>query len=623
MYKVSVPIDNETITRFGKEATLRQVRRFDAERVFICLPSYYTDEKERKKAFSEMRENAAFFREKGFEVGAWIWTFMFYEKTPFPCMVGLDGSRYDLYACPAHEEFVSFAEGYVSDIARCGVDLIMFDDDFRYGFFGSLPGCLCEKHIKLINGITGEEHDGKRLFDLIMHGGKNKYRDAYIKANGDVFRAFALRMRKAVDDVDSRIRLGYCACMTGWDIDGVDAAELARLLAGGTRPFVRLIGAPYWAVKRNWGNMLQDTVELERMESAMTADGEIEIMAEGDVFPRPRASCPAAFLEGFDTAIRASGCTDGILKYGVDYTCDPATETGYARLYERNRGAHRFIEKNFRGEQEGVRVYCSMKKFADCVVPEESGYNPENLVFPMASRTLAYCSVPTVFSGGGICGAVFDENARNLPLSALDRGAILDISAARILTERGVDCGVESFGGGTIVQYEYFPDGDRIAIEGIVAGTFSDDVKLRDGAVVLSYDEKDGKRIPITFRYENAAGQRFFVLNVYPGKSVDIVMRHGKRGLQYAEAVKWLSGRDLPFFIPDCPALYVQCRRDGGRLIAGMWNFFPDPAMDPVARLDGEYSSAEFFNCTGRLEKDRLVLCDLPPFSFSAVILKK
>ena len=59
-------------------------------------------------------------------------------------------------------------------------------------------------------------------------------------------------------------------------------------------------------------------------------------MAEGDVYPRPRINCPASYLEGFDTAIRASGCTDGILKYGLDYTANADYETGYARFHERN-----------------------------------------------------------------------------------------------------------------------------------------------------------------------------------------------------------------------------------------------------------------------------------------------
>ena len=35
--------------------------------------------------------------------------------------------------------------------------------------------------------------------------------------------------------------------MSSWDIDGTNAYELAKILAGNTKPLVRLIGAPYWA----------------------------------------------------------------------------------------------------------------------------------------------------------------------------------------------------------------------------------------------------------------------------------------------------------------------------------------------------------------------------------------
>ena len=71
------------------------------------------------------------------------------------------------------------------------------------------------------------------------------------------------------------------------------------------------------------------------MESSWTKAGDIEILAEGDAFPRPRTRCPASYLEGFDTAIRASGCTDGILKYGIDYFSNTDYETGYAAFHRR------------------------------------------------------------------------------------------------------------------------------------------------------------------------------------------------------------------------------------------------------------------------------------------------
>ena len=615
MYKISVPVNNDAVWRFGKEKTLKQLRRFDAERVFISIESYSPDEDVRKTQLERLAENAAFFRENGFEVGAWIWTFMFDRDAPFTCMTGLLGERYRTFACPSDGGFVDFASRYISDIARCGVDLIMFDDDFRYGFFGASPACLCENHMKMINETTGDPLDRPALREKILTGGKNKYRDAYIKANGDVFRAFARRMREAVDSVDPSIRLGFCTCMTGWDVDGVDAAEISEILAGNTRPFVRLIGAPYWAVKQNWGHLLADTVEMERMESVWTDNGEIEIMAEGDVYPRPRVNCPASFLELYDTAIRASRCTDGILKYGIDYTCDPETETGYARMHEKNRKTYEFIDKNFIGEQLGVRVYRPMKLFSDCV-PDGDGFDPQNLVFPMASRSLSYCSIPTVYSGEGQVTAIFGENARHCPLPLGGPGAILDITAAAILTGRGVDCGLISCGERKNVTNECFDDGEPLCVTGAVCL----DIKVSDGAAILS--RADGG-CALSYLYENGDGKRFLVLNVLPEQSAPTVMRHGRRSRQYADAVEWISGRRLPFYIPDCPALYVMCQRDGGRLVAGMWNMFPDPALDPVARLAEEYKTAEFYNCAGRLEKDRLILSDLPPFSFSAVILQK
>lgn len=61
----------------------------------------------------------------------------------FTKMKALDGSERD--CCPPDGDFRKFVGGYLADIIKCGVDLIMFDDDFRFGF---RPGmhCICEKH---------------------------------------------------------------------------------------------------------------------------------------------------------------------------------------------------------------------------------------------------------------------------------------------------------------------------------------------------------------------------------------------------------------------------------------------------------------------------------------------
>lgn len=620
MYKISVPVGCETMAAHGAKETLEQVKRFGAERVFLSLGTYITDPDEFARTLKHLREFIPVFKNAGLEVGIWIWTFMFGGDTPYQCITGFDGSKYLQYACPSDKDFMRFALGYIKELVSCGPDMLMFDDDYRYGFYGCMPGCLCKNHVEKINEITGEKHTQEELFPLIRNGAKNRYRDAYLTANGYYFKEFAKSVRAAVDEVDPSIRVGFCTCMTGWDIDGVDAAEIARLLAGDkTKPFIRLIGAPYWAVKCNWGNMLQDTIELERMESVWTKADDIEVMSEGDVYPRPRTKCPASYLEGFDTALRAAGCNDGILKYGIDYYLKPDTETGYARLAERNAAAYDWIDKNFSNKTScGVRVHSTMKKFASAEYPTKYGAvnDPEHLFFPMAARSLAYCSVPTVYEGEGVCGAVFDENARALDLSVLKHGTIIDIAAADILTARGVDCGLRSVGDRFRIFTEHFADGDTMGNSGAVIY----DAEFDEKAEILSYGLQGGKKIPVTLFYENGNGERFLILNINTRESDPGAMQHSKRSRQYADFAARL-GKKLPAYVNDCPALYIQCKKNESETAVGLWNFFADPAMDAVLELDREYENAEFFGCEGLLDGDRVHLSDIPPYGFASVKL--
>lgn len=622
MYKISVPIMNSNTPREEWETIYAQIKRFDAERVFLALDCYQLDPVKREKAIRSLKENCDYFRSKGLEVGAWIWAFMLPENRDFRCMRTIAGDDVPDTMCPTDPAFMEFAREYIRDIACCGVDIIMFDDDLRYGFRGDSPSCLCDGHMERIRSITGMDISRQEVEKYILTGGRNPVRDAYLKANGDVLREFAAAMRDAVDAVDPAIRLGACACMSSWDIDGVDAAELARILAGGTQPFVRLIGAPYWAALRGWGNELQDVVELERMESAWTRFEGLEIMAEGDVYPRPRTKCPASYLEGYDMAIRASGCTDGILKYGIDYWSRPGYETGYARCHERNRDLYRGIDRLFHGEECGVRVYEYPQKIADMVVPMKTveKRDIQDLFFSKAARTLAYNTVPAVYEGEGVCGIVFGENARHIPLSALLGGMILDIAAAEILESRGVDTGMAGIGS-LVANGEcecFCESGERIYAYGSrVWG-----LELRPGAEVLSYMPVSGGEIPVTYRYENAAGQRFLVLNIDTVSTNDNLFKHYARSAQYAAQIPWLSGKKLPAHVYGHPALYIQCRRTEDTMTVGLWNSFADIAMEPEVVLDSAYADAEFLGCSGRLEGDRVVLSDIPAFGFAAFVVR-
>ena len=615
MYKISVPIRTSSIKRCGRENILRELKRFDTKRVFLTLDQYKTDESKKTILLKELADNCKFFQKNGFEVGAWIWTFWIKENPGFRNMRSMKGREIEDFMCPSDENFIKFATEYIKDIARCGVSIIQFDDDFRYGQRYDSPACLCDAHIAEINRITGEKSTREELEKYITSGCKNKFRDAYLKANGDSFRNFAKAVREAVNEVNSEIRFSVCVCTSMWDIDGTDAFEIAKILAGDTKPLARLIGAPYWATDGS-GNSLQDVVELERMESAWTRKGEIEIMAEGDAFPRPRTLCPASYLEGFDTAIRASGCTDGIMKYGIDYFSNADYETGYRKFHERNREVYEKIDKMFSSKTHcGVRVYESMKKIADMVMPTKVNktVNLDGLFYSKAARSLAYNTIPTVYEGDGLCGIVFDENARHISNEAFKNGLIIDIAAAEILMEKGIDVGIERIGEPTSGTEERFiNDNNHILTRGATVY----DIDLKETVEILSDVETEAGVLPVSFRYENADGQRFLVLNINTRSGGDNLLKHYARSRQYAEQIQWLCGKKLPAYVYGNPALYIQCKKDDNSMAVGLWNFFADIVIEPVVELAEEYSEIEFINCNGRIDGDKVYLSDISPFGF-------
>lgn len=617
---------NSNVKRGGRDRLLDELKKLDAHRVILALDTYELDPEKRAAVMEDLQDNCAYFQQHGLEVGAWIWTFMVTENPGFTNMRTINGKEEKNFICPSDPAFLDFASAYVEDIARCHVDMILFDDDFRYGFFEDSPGCLCDNHMEMIRQLTGKEQTREQLQQHIVSGSGNVYRNAYLKANGDCFRNFARRMRQAVDSVDPNIRMGACACMTSWDIDGIQAKELAYILAGNTRPVVRLIGAPYWAIPQAWGIGLQDIIELERMESAWTKTPGMEVIAEGDVYPRPRSMCPASYLEGFDTAIRASGCTDGILKYALDYHANADYETGYRQFHERNRDLYKRIDNHFCHKNHlGVRVWESSSKVSDMVMPTKVNdtVDIQKLFFSKAASTLAFNSIPTVYEGTGLCGIVFDESARNLPPEALEHGLIIDLAAAEILTERGVDVGLRKIGSATQSgNREHFLSNNNYHFSLYSPTVY--DIELSDTATVLSNIETALGTLPMSYCYENSDGKRFLVLNINTRAGFDapMALKNYARSRQYADAVQWLCGEKLPAYCYGHPGLYIQCKSDQQELSVGLWNFCADIAINPMVELSEQYANIQFINGNGELKGDRVILSDIPAFGFAGFTVR-
>lgn len=613
MYKLSVPFMLDQIDKYGAEPFINRLKHVEADIVFLALDCYKMDKEKQKKEFSSLIKNVPIFQKAGFTVGVWVWTFMIREENSYTHITSPSGKVSREQVCPSDEDFCAFAYEYMQNIAKSNPDMIMFDDDFRYGFIDCGLGCVCKNHLDYMSRLLGEEIPTNDLGNLIFSGGKNKYRSAFLKANGHFFRQFARRSRAAVDSVNPSIRLGLCSCMSSWDFDGVSSAELAKILAGGTKPFCRLIGAPYWATKQNWGNRLQDVIELERMESSW-CDGDIELFSEGDCYPRPRFTCSANVLEGFDMALRASGATDGIHKYMLDYSSDVDYETGYVQKHIQNRDTYKHIDKCFNGKTPvGVRVYESMTKFEDMdVIDFFAGSDTiRKTFFSPAAKMLAAQTIPTVYNGLGTVGIAFGENAKYLDNGALENGLILDITGAKILSQKGIDVGLSAIGRVYESTTEYFPDKNRY---NFLIKCPAYDISVKNGAEIFSYFlDGDTKRIA-TYSYKNECGQKFLVY-AFDGFTIsEHTFKQYDRGRQIEGWIASL-GKKLPASMHGNPDCYMICKESATGKAVWLGNFFSDECMNTTVLLDKEYSEIEFINCSGKLLGNKVILDCVAPYA--------
>lgn len=629
--------------RFNKENTLLQLRKMDADRVFLAIPILSFDQEKRKNILELLESSIAFFKAESFEVGVWLWTFWRadIEKMPadMPIITSFDGriARQDdcceptgkinsAFFCPSSPEFIADTGKFLKEVAKLSPDIIMFDDDFRFGNLSTGFGCCCDNHLKMMSEELGETVTRENLPEKLFCGSKNRYRDAWLNSLGESLKGFAKGVREAVDSVNPNIRMAFCACMSTWDLDGVDAYTTAKILAGNTKPLLRLIGAPYWGVNQSFGQRLQGVIEQERMESAWCNDSDFEIMCEGDAYPRPRHRCPASYLEGFDTALRAAEVASGILKYTLSYTSSPHYENGYIAFHNKNKPIYEAIERLFKNKKDcGVRIYEALNKIRNADLPEDNYVGNDyiqNLFFSPAAKLLSDNTIPTTYKEENTIGIAFGENAKYIPDSALQNGLIIDIKAAKILMNKGIDVGIENIG--DIIADApilYFNEQDEY-VESYYNSSSVYEVTYKPDAKVLTKCGLNNTAYTDTVFYENSNGQRFIVF------SFDAYTTPKERYRSYAmqnllfDSIALLN-KPLPYICKGNPDLYTICRSDKSEIAIGLWNFFADSIEEPILELTDSFSSAEFVNCTGDLRDNKIYLSKLPAFDFAFIKLTK
>ncbi len=640
MFKVTVPIMANT--ELSENEIFEALERVKADRVAVVVEREIDYSFSSPKTLEALKRSLKVYDERGYDPLVWVGQTFGHDTasgggkyTNISCIAS-DKTENGSVFCPLDKNFIKDFQKWVIDMAKCGAKLILLDDDFRLSYRGMGIGCCCDLHMNELCRELGENITRGELREKIFSGGKNKYRDAWLKVQKSSMESFGKALRDAVDTVDKNIRLGFCCSPCGFDFD-MDTVKLAKIMAGDTKPFVRTLGAPYWATKPN-RRYLGEIVNMERMEIEWCSAEGVESIAEGDNFPRPRFATPAAYVEIFESILRADGKGNGILKYYWEsYSNSIDYEPGYITASENALPLKNEIAKMFEDKDKciGLRPY-NVQNISENAVFESGDMRAmdkceRSLYYPSLNFT-AVTSMPTSFDKSGI-NVLFGENARVIPRNELKNGSIIDITAAKILTERGIDVGISNadnmtYGGvhgsfSCVREYDAQKDKNTV-MRGDVDVY---DLQVSSNARILSYFEIANRFVTGAYEYENSDGERFLV---YP---FDADQARNQRNWfnsywrreQLIGSLEFLGRK--PFEVYDTgknPMLYIFAKKNDHALAVGLWNIFEDKIPQARIHIEGEYKDIRFINCSGHRENNEVIIDSvIYPFEFAGFELKK
>jgi len=436
----------------------------------------------------------------------------------------------------------------------------------------------------------------------------------------DTLIRFAEKVRAKIDEVNPDIRAGFCAGYTSWDIEGADAAEVTKALAGNTKPFLRFTGAPYWVSKciNRFDGMNPGSInEMARLQEVWCRDSGIEVFAEADSYPRPRYNVASNYIECFDAAITASGGM-GDLKYLFEYYSAPQNESGYMKRHLKTQPLRDFLHTHFDGKDaDGIFIAERMKKFGEMTLPEAFAGEQAimNTANSPAAAMISSLGLPSVYDRVTDVAVAFDNNVDMF--DKLPKKLIVDIKAALILADRGIDVGIESAKKTSEPIFEHF-EGVRTPLFANSKGEYYK-CELNKNAKVLSTFENAEGHFPAVFAYSSGECELLILcFDAYTVPYNSSLFVSYNRQHQIAD----FAGRCF-CRIKNEPGIYQICKRGNGETALFFENLWEDSIFDFDIELDGDYSSATLFGIEGYIDSGRLhVTSEVAPFGMFAAVLK-
>ena len=639
-YYPDVPIALGTLNEETKYTFLERLQKACAKRVWICCVDTFLNND--RVDLKDCAKYVRFFREKGLECGIWIRSLGFgtpmsptAPKVSWTRLTSVTGNAPAVDAfCPEDPGFVESYLKYVKEIAACGPQLIQLDDEHCLSVRPGI-GCFCHRHRKLMTERLGEEIELEGLPEKLFTGKRNKYRDAWLDISGETHLRFTSKVRDAIHEVDPAIRVGFCAGYTSWDIEGIDALSLTRNLAGDNEPFLRFTGAPYWCNTtkgRFPGQKLNTVIECAREQAAWSRDSGVEVYGEADSYPRPTYQSHANLIECFDIAMQAEGVRS--LKYLFDYYSGPAYEQKYYKLHLRHIPLYAHIVKTFDGLQDaGVRLYRRFDRIrradlGDTFVGEKPVMGR---FFSSAAAMLTQLCIPVCYTGNATVGAAFGEDVLDIPEDQFPEKLILDLPAAKLLMEKGVDLGIRSVTpcDGSGAEHYYLADGTTEYVSnshsglGLFPGMHSGyyDAALAEDTKVLSEFVYHDKNRPSSCIVPRGKTEYFILL--FDAAALGQTSSAECTYCRQAQLMDFIGG-SYPA-IKGESGVYCLCKQapDGKKMAVLIENLSYDTIFDFDIELDGSWDTASLYGGEGILSPDKKrlsVTTDLP--SGGALVLE-
>ncbi|MBR2431528.1 MAG: hypothetical protein IKB23_01300, partial [Clostridia bacterium] len=200
MFNVTVPI--LATSKGDRDEILSVLRRVRASRVAVVVMRELEYGFSSPETLAALEESLAFYTEQGYDTLVWVGQTFGHDTarggdakyTTIKCLESAEKENGSVF-CPLDKNFLADFENWMINIAKCGAKLILLDDDFRLSYRGTGIGCCCDLHMQKLREELGEDIGREQIRAKAFNGGKNRYRDAWLKIQ-----------KKSMED-DSGIRM--------------------------------------------------------------------------------------------------------------------------------------------------------------------------------------------------------------------------------------------------------------------------------------------------------------------------------------------------------------------------------------------------------------------------------